>query len=55
MVSNISILMLFSASATWYSREQWNLLNFLIQAVFLRRGLVLGRVWRSVYSFTARL
>jgi hypothetical protein len=27
----------------------------LIQAVFLRRGLVSGRVWRSVHSFTARL
>jgi hypothetical protein len=55
MVSNVSILMLFSASTTWYSGEWWNLLNFLIRAVFLRRGLVSGRVWRSVYSFTARL
>ena len=31
MVSNVSILMLCSASATWYSGERWNLLNFLIR------------------------
>jgi hypothetical protein len=55
MVSSVSISMFLSASATWYSGERWYLLNFLMQAVLLRSGLVSGRVWMSVHIFTALL